>query len=172
MTELERLMAVAERMILEQRVDEGMELLNELLFEEPGSAALHNHLGWGYFYFVGNLNRAEKHFETAVRFDTNFAPPYLHLGNLNNRLGRYSVAITWFERGVGRPGSNAFALAEGIALAHEMRGEYRTAIRHYKEALAASAGMDFDSVRASIRRCRSKRWILLLNKAAGDQRGV
>lgn len=172
MMEFERCMAMAERLILEQRVDEGMRLLTELLYDEPGSAALHNELGWGYLYFVGNPAQAELHLEAAIRFEPAFAPPYLHLGNLHSQAGRYSLALDWFARGLRRAGANRGALAAGMGWAHEMRGEYRLAIRRYKESLAVSAGPEYESLRESIRRCRGKRWILMLDTAVSYRRSV
>lgn len=172
MTEFESSLAMAERLILTERVDEGMSLLSQLLYEEPGSAELHNELGWGYLYFMGNVSEAERHFEAAIRFDPSFAPPYLHLGNLHNQAGRYEVALSWFARGGDRANANRAALAEGMGWAHEMRGEYRRAIRRYKEALALSAGPAYEAMRQSIRRCRGKCWIFLLNAAVDNRRSA
>ena len=172
MTVFERLLAMAERLILEQRVEEGLDLLNGLLFDEPGSAALHNELGWGYLYFAANPARAERHFEAAIRFEPTYAPPYLHLGNLHNQAGRFGVALEWFAKGLARDHANRSALMAGMGWAHEMRGEYRMAIRRYKEALAFAAGTEYDSLRESIRRCRGKRWIFMLDAAAPHRRSA
>jgi tetratricopeptide (TPR) repeat protein len=160
---IENYMADAERLIMDNRVEEGLGILNNLLFEEPGNSNLHNHLGWAYLYYQNDIARAQLHFTVAMKFDAAFAPPYLHMGNLFNRLGRYTEATDYFKHGLNLPGANRLGLLEGLALAHEMKKEFRLAIKFYKEAIAASTGFEMNHLRASISRCRTKRWVLLLN---------
>lgn len=156
-------MADAERLIMENRVDEGLAILHGLLYEEPGYASLHNHMGWAQLYFRNDTNQAELHFRAAIGFDPSFAPPYLHLGNLYNRMGLYTKAREHFERGLACEGANRPALFEGMALTWEMQRAFGRAIRCYKEAIAASAGSEFNQLRESIKRCRTKRWVLLFD---------
>ena len=160
---MEGYMADAERLITDNRVDEGLTILQNLLYDEPGYGSLHNHLGWAYMYHTPDSEKAELHFTMAMRFDASYAPPYLHLGNLYNRTGRYTAAIEQFTRGLSAVGANRVALYEGLALAHEMRKEFRAAIKSYKEAIAGSAGMEFNHLREGIKRCRSKRWVMLFD---------
>lgn len=154
-------MADAERLIMENRVDEGLAILHGLLYEEPGYASLHNHIGWAQLYFRNDTNQAELHFRAAIGFDATFAPPFLHLGTLYNRLGHYTQAREHFERGLACEGANRPALFEGIALTWEMQREFGRAIRYYKEAIAASAGPEFNQLNEGIKRCRRKRWVLM-----------
>ena len=86
---LEKYMADAEQLIYNNRVGEGLELLNALLYDEPGYGSLHNHIGWAYLYYTTDLAQAELHLKMALTFDTAFAPPYLHLGTLYLRSGKY-----------------------------------------------------------------------------------
>lgn len=156
-------MARAERFITENQVDEGLLILNNLLFEEPGYGSLHNHLGWAHFYFTGDWTKAELHFQMAIKFDSNFAPAYLHLGNLYNRKELYSMAIEKFNTGLQLQNANKPAFLEGIAQAYEMKRAFGRAIKFYKEAIATSAGFEVDRLRQGIKRCRTKRWVLLLS---------
>ncbi|MFN5169834.1 MAG: hypothetical protein ACK5DD_09425 [Cyclobacteriaceae bacterium] len=154
-------MADAERLITENRVDEGLSILHSLLYEEPGYASLHNHIGWAQLYFRSDTAQAELHFRAAIAFDPAFAPPYLHLANLYNRVGRYTNAREMFERGLSCAEANRVALLEGLALSWEMQREFGRAIRFYKEAIAASAGPEFNQLNEGIKRCRRKRWVLM-----------
>ena len=79
LTWMEKYLADAEGMILEDRVDEGLTLLNNLLYEEPGYGRLHNYLGWAYFYYTYDMTRAELHLKMAIKFDESYVPPYIHL---------------------------------------------------------------------------------------------
>jgi tetratricopeptide (TPR) repeat protein len=161
---LEKYMSEAEIMINEGRVDEGVRALNELLFDEPGYARLHNHLGWAYMYYVKDAARAEMHFRMAVRFAPEFAPPYLHMGTCMNSSGRYSEALEYFSAGVTKPEAIRTALYEGMACSYEMMREYGKAIRAYKEAASAtSVDFEVERVLKSAKRCRRKRIALFFS---------
>ena len=153
----------AEALMFEGRTDEGMTLLNNLLYEEPGYGPLHNVLGWTHMFYVNDPKKGEMHFKLAIRFAPEFAPPYLHLGNLLSRQGRYAEAIETFRSGLSKPEAIRISLLEGIAMAHEKRGEFRNAIRVYKEAATASVvDIEVDRMLKNARRCRRKRMATLL----------
>lgn len=155
---LENSLAQAEQWVYEQRVPEALELLGNLLFEEPGYAGLHNHLGWAYLYYTEDLAKAEMHLRMSVRFNPGYAPAYLHLGTLFNRLGRHSEAIDWLEKGLPLVGANRTAFLEAIGQAYEWSGRYARAIRAYKEAaLATVIDPDVDRILLGVKRCRKKR---------------
>lgn len=161
---MEKYMADAERLIYENQVEEGLNILNNLLYEEPGYGSLHNHLGWAYMYYTADTNRAELHLKMAIRFSSQYAAPYLHLGMLYNRLTRYDEAITFLQKGLERPNANRVAMLEGIAQAYEMKGEFRSAIRAYKEAALASAvSFEVNNLMEGVKRCRRKRLAFLFN---------
>ncbi len=155
---IEKYMSDAEHMILEGQVDEGVQMLQSLLYEEPGYAGLHNYLGWAYMYYARNEAQAALHFKMAMRFAPDYAPPYLHMGNLMSRGGAYEDAIAYFQEGMTKPNALRGVLLEGMAHAYELRGDYAHAVRTYKEAAKASA-IDFevDRMLKGVARCRRKR---------------
>ncbi len=151
-----------EEMIFNDEVEEALNILNNLLFEEPGYAPLHNFIGWAYMYYGHDQARAALHFQTAIRFAPTFAPPYLHLGDLCNKAARFEEAIEHFRAGLDARDAQKHSLLEGIAYAHEMRKEYRLAIRAYRDAAAASmVDFEFDRMRMAMKRCRRKRLALM-----------
>lgn len=155
---MEKYMADAERMIYEDKVDEGLGLLNTLLYDEPGYGRLHNYLGWAYFYYTANVAKAELHFKMAMTFDLEHAAPYLHLGTLYLRNGRYSEALTFLESGLTKPNANRIALLESIGQVYELKCEYSNAIKAYKQAAQASVvGFEVNNLMEGIKRCRKKR---------------
>ena len=158
---MEKYMANAERLMYENRVEEGLHLLNDLLYDEPGYGNLHNYLGWAYLYYTADIARAELHLKMAIRFDREYAPPYQHMGYLLNRNGKYVEAIEYFRAGLTKNGANRVALLEGIATAYELKNEYALAIRTLKEAAKASAADgEVNRLMAGIKRCRRKRLAL------------
>ncbi|HYC86056.1 MAG TPA: hypothetical protein VEB86_12580 [Chryseosolibacter sp.] len=155
---MEEYMSEAEEMIFNGRVDEGLNVLRSLLFEEPGYGSLHNYLGWAYMYHANDPERAELHFRMAIRFAADYAPPYLHMGNLLNRAARYSEALEYFRTGLTKPEAIRLALLEGMGYAHELLGEYGAAMRSYRQAATTSAiDSEVERVMKGVRRCRRKR---------------
>ena len=109
-------------------------------------------------FFANDAAKAEMHFKLAIRFAPEFAPPYLHLGNLLLQNGQYAEAIDTFRAGLSKPEAIHISLLEGIAMVHEMQGEFRRAVRVYKEAANASVvDIEVDRMLKNARRCRRKR---------------
>jgi len=157
-------MVDAEQMIYENQLDQGLQVLDGLLYDEPGYGSLHNHIGWAHMYYTSNTTKAELHLKLAIRFDEAFAPAYLHLGVLYNRLGRYSEAIACLQTGMTKPNSNRYALMLNMAQAHELRNELGKAIRTYKEAMLTSvASHEIENLMEGVKRCRRKRVALFFS---------
>ncbi len=152
----------AERLICNDAVDDGLKLLHDLLYAEPGYGSLHNHLGWAYLYYTHDTKRAERHLKLAIRFDPGFAPPFQHLGDLYIRVGRYQDAVDILLQGLPVAGANRLAIIEYLAQAYELKRDYRRAIATYREALASSVGQNANTYSQSIWRCRKKKWAMVL----------
>ncbi|WP_276372756.1 hypothetical protein [Chryseolinea sp. H1M3-3] len=161
---IEKYLVDAERMILEGLVDEGLALLNNLLYDEPGYGRLHNDLGWAYLYYTEDEARAELHLKMAVLFDETYAPPYLHLGSLYIRQARYSDAIACSQSGLIKTKGNRVGLLQNLAYAYELRKDWRMAIKVYRDAMSASvAEYEVSNLVAGIKRCRKKRIMLFFS---------
>lgn len=161
---LESYLTRAERMIADGRVEEGLAILCDLLYDEPGYARLHNHLGWAYMYYTQDVEKAEQHFKLAIRFAPEYAPPYLHMGNLLNRAGRYTEAVECFREGLEKPQALRAVLLEGMAHAYEVSGKLRLAMRAYREA-ATYTVVDYEVERMlnAVKRCRRKKLVTLFS---------
>lgn len=161
---MEKYLKEAEQLIYANEIDRGLNLLNELLYDEPGYGQLHNYLGWAYMYYTGDAARAELHLQMAIRFEPSYHAPYQHMGQLLLRSGRYSEAVGYLETGLSRSGSNVSILWESIGRAYEMQAEYRKAIAAYKQAMIASlATHEMNTLNEGIKRCRKKRWVLFFS---------
>lgn len=158
---LEKYMKEAEGMMYENRVEEGLTALGNLLYDEPGYGNLHNHLGWAYLYYTADVARAEQHLKLAIKFEAEFAAPYLHLGTLYVRLGRYEEAAEVLQQGLTKNGANKMALYECIGQAYELKRDYAKAIKAYKEALVSTTGAETHALGESIKRCRKKRLTMM-----------
>lgn len=158
---LEAYLNEAETLITDGSVQDGLALLQNLLYEEPGYGALHNHLGWAYLYYLCEESKAEAHWKWAVQFDSELAAPYLHLGSYYRKKGKYAEAVKYLEQGLSKPDANRVALLEDLAHVHELRGQYSKAVETYKAALASCVGYQSEALMEGIKRCRKKRWALM-----------
>lgn len=159
---IEKHMAMAEQLIYDNQVEQGLKVLDTLLYEEPGNASMHNHIGWAYMYYTPDTAKAELHLKLSIKFDAAYAPAYLHLGVLYNRLGRYGEAIECMRIGMTKPNANKYVLMSTIAQAYELRGDLRAAIKAYKEAMVTSvAEHEVSYLLEGVKRCRRKRMALL-----------
>ena len=158
---IEKYLSEAERLIYSNQLEDGLLMLTDLLYDEPGYGGLHNHIGWAYMYYTADVEKAERHLKLAIHFDPAFAAPYLHLGNLYLRIGRYADALSTLKNGLTKQNANKIAFLEGIAHVHELRRDYAEAIKAYKEALASSVGFETANFTEGIKRCRKKRWVMM-----------
>ncbi|HEY8934706.1 MAG TPA: hypothetical protein VIM65_05775 [Cyclobacteriaceae bacterium] len=161
---VEKYMTDAEHLITDDQLEQGLGILTNLLYEEPGYGSLHNHLGWAYLYYANDTAKAELHFSMAMRFDTEYAAPYLHMGTLCIRAHRYNDAIKYAEQGLTKPNANKVALHEIIGNAYELKSDYRKAIKAYKAAAISSLDVyEINNLTAGIKRCKKKRIALFFS---------
>jgi tetratricopeptide (TPR) repeat protein len=158
---LETYMTDAETLIMEGCVNDGLALLQNLLYEEPGYGALHNYLAWAYLYYAENEQKAEAHWKWAIRFNKELPAPYLHLGRYYSGKGKYSEAEKYLREGLEQPDANRVALLEILAHVYELRGVYSKAVETYKSALANCVGYQSEAFLEGIKRCRRKKWVLM-----------
>jgi len=157
---IEKYLSEAEQLVYDNQLKEALTLLNNLLYEEPGYGRLHNHLGWAYLYYGADVTKATLHFEMAIKFDESFAAPYLHMGTLYTRKGKYVEAIGYLEKGLTKSNPNKVAFFEAIGQAYELKGDYAKAIKAFKSAVLASvAEHEITTLTSSIKRCRKKRFV-------------
>jgi tetratricopeptide (TPR) repeat protein len=159
---IEKYLVQAEKMMLDDRLDDGLAVLENLLYEEPGYSSLHNHLGWAYLYYTENVSRAELHLKMAIKFDEAQAAPYVHLGALYIRQAKYNDAITCMQTALTKVKDNQVGLLQTLAQAYELSKDWNQAIKAYKKAMIVSVvSYESEIIMTSIKRCRKKRMALL-----------
>lgn len=145
------------RLAAEEGHEPALNLLEKLLYDEPGYARLHHTLGIVYFYHADNLELAEKHLRLAIQFDKKFAEPYWYLGKLLSDDDRLDEAIEVYQHGMKAKRARKAELLNETGRAYELKKKFATAIRHYKKALGYSAELwKCLVIEQSIKRCKRK----------------
>lgn len=156
---IEKYLNESEQLIYNNQVNDGIALLQNLLYDEPGYSHLHNHLGWAYMYYTADIAQAELHLKMAIKFDGEFQAPFMHMGNLMIRCNRYAEAIDYLKQGVQKPSANRVVFFEAMGQAWELRGDFGQAIKAYREAMMASlTDHEVTNITKHIARCRKKTW--------------
>jgi tetratricopeptide (TPR) repeat protein len=161
---IEKYLTEAEELIINNEVEHGIAILDNLLYAEPGYCDLHNYLGWAYLYYGGDAKRAELHLKMAMRFNAEYHAPYLHMATLCLREQKYNDLIKYAELGLTKPQARKVALYEIIGNAYELKGEFRKAIKAYKAAsMSSMASTEMNGFTEGIKRCWKKRVRLCLH---------
>lgn len=79
---LENYILEAETAFEENEYLRGMRNLEDALSIEPTYASAHNHLGWLYLYPLEDWTKAERHFQLALKYDTNYGGTYVHMAHI------------------------------------------------------------------------------------------
>lgn len=154
---IEEYLEKALTMAWEESHERALQLLDPILYEEPGYARLHNTLGIIYLIHAEDLENAEKHLRLAIHFDRKFADPYWYLGKLLAEDERLDEAIAIYEKGLKAKHSKKTGLLTEIGKAYELKKRFTKAINRYKKALGYSAELwNCIALEESIKRCRRK----------------
>lgn len=137
--------------------ERALQLLDKLLYEEPGYGRLHNTLGIIYLKYADEPKKAEQHFRLAIRFSPDFAEPYGHLAGLLHQDERHEETIEVCQKGLKARKANKSMLLESMGNAWELKRKYRKAIKSYRDALSYSAELwNCRVLEESIKRCKRK----------------
>jgi tetratricopeptide (TPR) repeat protein len=149
----------AEQLIFDNQINDGIALLQNLLYEEPGYGGLHNYLGWAYMYYTADREQAELHLQMAIKFDDQNPAPFIHMGNLMMRDNRYAEAIHYLKQGLQKPSASRVTFLEAIGQAWELRGNFSEAMKAYREAMLISVtDHEMTCMTNHVARVRKKRW--------------
>ena len=154
---LDEYLAKALDIAWQEGYERAVELLNHLLYDEPGYGRLHNTLGIIYYKYAEDFWQAERHFRWAIRFDPQLSEPYALLAELLKQDERHDETIEVCLKGLKVRRTNKSLLHESIGNAWELKGKYRKAIRSYRKALLQSTEhWNFRLLETGIERCRKK----------------
>lgn len=136
----------------------GLQLMNEIIADDPFYAKAHYQLGTLYYYSVKDYQAAGYHFKTCIELAPDFPDVYYHYLHLLVFLKMGKAIQLVKERALKIPGVNTAAVYNLVALFAEKQKDWDSAIDAYREALLDSTcKTERGSLEESIERVKSKR---------------
>ncbi len=156
-SDVDVLFAMADAAMSENRIEEGKNLLDEILMIDPHYGRAYNHLGWFYVARVENTARAEELFNLALKYSPDYPAVYINLGRLYVQLRRYSEAEAILNRVLEVPGAEFAIVYDVLSSGYERKGEYRKAYKCLKKAYADATNTPYlIYIKSEMKRLRSR----------------
>lgn len=144
MQEVENLFLEVSKAIDERDLSGAKLLLEELLSIDPGYGRAHNHLGWIYETKIKDFQKAQRHYELAIKFCQGTYPVvYVNYGYLLIEFGHLEEAEKVIAEGLTVDGADKATLYYQKAKIAEHRKDYIQAYKTYLEAKNLNFNKDF-----------------------------
>ncbi|MCJ8211154.1 hypothetical protein MUY27_15650 [Mucilaginibacter sp. RS28] len=111
-----------------------LQLLTEIVNNEPMHARAHFQLGRIYYYDLNDYNTAGFHFKTCNELEPNFPDVYVHYLNLLNFLHMDKQFETVKTKAMAVPGVDLAAVYALAGLAAERQKQWTKATDNYRKA--------------------------------------
>lgn len=157
---LDDLFRTVDELISDQAFDEARDVLEEILYDEPGHGKTHGYLGWLYMIHYADLDRAGVHYKCALKFDPSFGGTYFNYATQLINQQRPDEALQVLQKAQTVQGIDQSILLEMIGQAHELKKNYRSALESYRASLANTVdNWQSETLLSHIKRVRKKRWL-------------
>lgn len=112
-----------------------LQLLNEILANEPLYFRAHFQIGKLYYYDLKDYNAAGYHFKLCTELEPSFPDVYYHYVKLLVFLNKQSTLSKVADQALTIPGVDTADIYQSVALCYENNRKWEQAIVHYTEAL-------------------------------------
>jgi len=134
-----------------------LQLLNEIINNDPLYARAHYQLGKIYYYDVLDYQTAGYHFKTCMELEPSFPDTYFHYLHLVVFLNMEKQVINIVAKALATPGVNAAAIHNLLGLFLEKNKQWAKASAAYNDALIEVTTKELqDTVEESIARVKEK----------------
>lgn len=147
----------ANQLITDQKIREALNLLIQILEEQPDYGRAHNLLGWLYEYKLDNYDRAERHYKSAMQFSPGYPPGYINYASFLTNMQRFDELKNHLEKCLSIPGIIPPYVYKEFGIMYELTEQYDKAIEYYKLAIKKTLSInDIEEYEQSIERCKKK----------------
>lgn len=156
-TRTEELFLEAEADIRNNNYHEAFQKYEEILYDEPGYAPAHNSIGWIFKTQFDDYQKAELHFQTAIKADPDYPHPYFHLASLLFDLERHQELKNHLYHCLTIKTIDKSWVYYRFGMLNEMSCHFPKAIEYYEKALINTMSNDkVKDYQTDIERCRIK----------------
>jgi len=135
-----------------------LQLLNEIIDNDPSYARAHYQLGLIHYYNIEDYQAAGYHFKLCVELDSTYPDVYYHYLKLIVFLNMGNIVNIVAEKAMCVPGVNIAAISDLLGLYSEKNKRWDNAINYYKKALLESTSKkQSETIEESISRIEVKK---------------
>ena len=125
---------LAESYLEQSEYGKAKEVLEQILEIDPGYGPAHNHLGWIYYARLENLERAEYHYNLAIKFSPLYVNTYVNKVNLLSAMGRHEELLAFAKEALEIPTISHAYINNMLGISHERQGRFAAAEGFYLKA--------------------------------------
>lgn len=129
---LEEMFAEADGLIKEGRLSEAVSMLEAIIGENPSFGKAYNHLGWIFETKLQDIEKAEKHYQLAIKFSPHYAPSYYNYAIMLSTFKKYEELDLLLNRALNVPGINKGSIYNEYGLMYEALGLWDQAETAFK----------------------------------------
>ncbi|SDI21193.1 tetratricopeptide repeat protein [Winogradskyella thalassocola] len=157
MNDIEGLFFEADKLLVDNKIIEGRDLLLEILMDYPDYGRAHNHLGWIYHYKLVDFVKAQKHYKLALKYEKNYYSTYTNYAYFLTDIKSYDAMLKFGEDTLKINGVDKGIIYNQMARAYELKFKLKEAYRYYKTAkMHSTAGNYIEEINASLQRIQGK----------------
>jgi tetratricopeptide (TPR) repeat protein len=135
----------------------GLNLLNEIISNDPLYARAHYQLGIIYYYEIKDYQTAGYHFKTCMELEPSFPDNYTHYLDLLVFLNMEKQVATISIKALNTPGADAAGIYNLLGLFYEKNKQWIKALDAYQKAfMEVTENQEKTDIEQSLKRVRSK----------------
>lgn len=154
----EELLDNADLLIKEGKINDAIDILNDILADDPLFGKAHNHLGYIYETKIRDFTKAEEHYKIALKTAPEYAAAYYNAAILFSTLKKFDELKELLNKAENVPGINKSTINNEWAIMYESMGDYDKAIDYYNKVVTGTFdNKTLDIAMESVKRCEKKK---------------
>jgi Tfp pilus assembly protein PilF len=134
----EQLLSDADLKIKENKINEAIHILNDIILDDPLFGKAHNHLGFIYETKIKDYPKAEEHYKIAYQTAPEYCAIYYNYAILLSTLKKFDVLTELLTKAENVPGINRATIYNEWAIMFESQGELDKALDYYKKVISGT----------------------------------
>lgn len=154
----EELLDSADLLIKEGKINDAINVLNDILSDDPLFGKAHNHLGYVYETKIRDYAKAEEHYKICLKTNPEYAAVYYNAAILFSTLKKFDELKELLTTAENVPGINRATIYNEWAIMYEAEGDLDKAIDYYRKVVTSTFdNKTLDIAMESVRRCEKKK---------------